>query len=270
MVLRGIEEEEENEETEPISPISKKRKPLHNFTLPILKWGTQRSLRCSNAAIYDGNGSSTSGGADRGSVQRRRVFIGFGGDDDDDEEGIAVVRKKLLHDLKIDTDRLKDTILRKGIIEEESDEERETLKSWSMRTRRKTEIKQRDSPSPAKVESTVTVAVAGGEYVSSRLRSNINVKSNNNKIERRKFSVQLLTKEIEEDFVAFMGRGPRKRPTKRPRNVQRQINNIFPGLWLREVNEEMYEVQDTNQNGKSGKRKGLRNWLDDDDDDESD
>lgn len=221
MVLRGIEEEDE--ETEPISPIPKTRKPLHNFTLPILKWGTQRSLRCSNTAIHDGNGSSTSGGADRGSVQRRRVIIDFGGDDDDDEEGIAVVRKKLLHDLKIDTDRLKDTILRKGIIEEESDEERETLKSWSMRTRRKTEIKQRDLPSPAKVESTVTVAVAGGEYVSSRLRSNINVKSNN-KIEGRKFSVQLLTKEIEEDFVAFMGRGPRKRPTKRPRNVQRQIN----------------------------------------------
>jgi len=233
MVLRGIEEEEEEDvETEPISPIPKPRKPLHNFTLPILKWGSQRSLRCTNAAIHDGNGFSTSGGGDRGSVQRRRVFIGFGGDDDDDEEGIAVVRKKLLHDLKIDTDRLKDTILRKGF-EEQSDEEKETLKSWSMRTKRKTEIKpqitfsgnakQRDLSSPAKVESTVTVAVAGGEYVSSRLRSNINIKSNN-KIERRKFSVQLLTKEIEEDFVAFMGRGPRKRPTKRPRNVQRQIN----------------------------------------------
>jgi len=46
------------------------------------------------------------------------------------------------------------------------------------------------------------------------------------------------------------------------------LQNVFPGLWLREVNAEMYEVQDTNQNGKSGKRKGLRNWLDDDDDDD--
>jgi len=69
-----------------------------------------------------------------------------------------VMMMKRLHNLRIDADRVKDTNLRKGAIEE-----RKALKSWSMRTRRKTEMKapitfsgsakQRDSCSPAKVSS---------------------------------------------------------------------------------------------------------------------
>jgi hypothetical protein len=58
------------------------------------------------------------------------------------------------------------------------------------------------------------------DHVLLRLRSNIK----NNKIERPKFSVQLLRKEIEEDCMALMGRGPRQRPTKRPKNVQKQLD----------------------------------------------
>jgi hypothetical protein len=91
-----IADEEENEETELISPILKTRKPLHNFTLPVLKWNTQRSLRCSNAAIHDGNSSPTSSAAtDHVSVQRRRVFIGFGGDDDEEgKSGVQTTKRQ--------------------------------------------------------------------------------------------------------------------------------------------------------------------------------
>jgi len=34
------------------------------------------------------------------------------------------------------------------------------------------------------------------------------------------------------------------------------LQNIFPGLWLTDVNAEMYKVHETNQNGRSAKKKG--------------
>ncbi|CAK8537335.1 unnamed protein product [Lathyrus sativus] len=263
----GVLEEEDEEGTEPLSTSPKRPKPLHNFNLPFLKWGTQRHLRCSYATIKDGAGPSTS--ADRRSSRpnsnestatpnqssgsEKRVVIG-----NDEEEGIAAVREKLTHDLKNHADRIKDTILR------EEQEETETLKSWKHRTRQiqskppvHSDHAKRDFPSPAKID--------GGVNVASRLRRNINT----NKTERPKFSVQLSRKEIDEDFMAMVGRQPRQRPTKRPKVVQKQLNSVFPGLWLREVTREMYEVLDTKENGKSVKKKGKGKCFNDDDDDES-
>lgn len=89
--------------------------------------------------------------------------------------------------------------------------------------------------------------------VSSRLRSNVD----SNKIERPKFCIPISRKEKEEDFLTFLGRAPQQRPIKRPKKVQKQINKVFPGLWLREVTAEMYEVYDTNKNGRFGKRKRI-------------
>jgi hypothetical protein len=248
MVLRDFEEEEEHEVTVPMETMSPKRpKPLHNFNLPFLKWGNQRHLRCTNDAIRDTFGASSS--ADRRSSKsysnestetpnqpivsrKRKRFVFGGGNNDhhhnhhrrDDEEGIVVVREKLMHDLKTATDRMKDAILR-----EECEEETETLKSWNLRLRNKeikavpvtTAIVKRDFSSPAKIDGGADNRV----HVASRLRRNIN----SNKTERPKFSVQLSRKEIDEDFMAILGRQPRQRPTKRPKLVQKQlsVSSIF-------------------------------------------
>lgn len=216
MVFGGLEEEDE-EGTEPMSTSPKRPKPLHNFNLPFLKWGAQRHLRCSNASIKDGAGPSTSGdrrssrpNSNESSGSEKRILVGNG-----EEEGIAAVREKLMHDLKNDADRIKDTILLR-----EEQEETETLKSWKHRTRQilskppvnNSDHAKRDFPSPAKFD--------GGVNVASRLRRNIN----SNKTERQKFSVQLSRKEIDEDFMAMVGRQPRQRPTKRPKVVQKQLN----------------------------------------------
>lgn len=45
-----------------------------------------------------------------------------------------------------------------------------------------------------------------------------------NKNEKVKFSVSLLREEIEEDFTALIGKRPPRRPKKRPRLVQKQMN----------------------------------------------
>ncbi|CAL0314000.1 unnamed protein product [Lupinus luteus] len=198
------------------------------------------------------------------------------GGDGDNDEGIDAVRKKLVLDLKTAAEKMKDEILRKEVEEEEKEEERESsqppppaeqARPWNLRTRRREEIKPFFS------------AVGNGKRLkieekkpnsSSPLRNNINgngnsvgavklpkLRSNCEKTKQReKFSVQLSKKEIEEDFAAMVGRRPPRRPIKRPRDVQRQMDTLFPGLWLTEVTADLYKVTEASENGGGKVRKG--------------
>ncbi|KAG0480668.1 hypothetical protein HPP92_011206 [Vanilla planifolia] len=62
------------------------------------------------------------------------------------------------------------------------------------------------------------------------------------KKEQRKFSISLSREEIEEDIFALTGSRPRRRPKKRARIVQRQLDAIFPGQWLSDITPESYSV----------------------------
>ncbi|KAL2519031.1 Protein of unknown function (DUF1639) [Abeliophyllum distichum] len=62
------------------------------------------------------------------------------------------------------------------------------------------------------------------------------------KRERAKFSVPLLRREIEEDFMAMVGHRPPRRPKKRAKIVQKELDTLFPGLWLSEITPDMYKV----------------------------
>ncbi|CAN1768839.1 hypothetical protein LINPERHAP1_LOCUS10837 [Linum perenne] len=72
------------------------------------------------------------------------------------------------------------------------------------------------------------------------------LKWGNQKPENRtaKLSVSLSRKEIETDFMAMLGRRPARRPRKRPRIVQKQIDALSVGFWLREVNLDTYKVEE--------------------------
>ncbi|XP_062181625.1 uncharacterized protein LOC133885875 [Phragmites australis] len=61
---------------------------------------------------------------------------------------------------------------------------------------------------------------------------------------RAPFSVSLTAEEIEEDIYSLTGARPRRRPRKRPRVVQRQLDSLFPGLWLTEITADAYRVPD--------------------------
>ncbi|CAN1826472.1 hypothetical protein LINPERHAP1_LOCUS31563 [Linum perenne] len=67
---------------------------------------------------------------------------------------------------------------------------------------------------------------------------------------RAKFSASLSRKEIEDDFMAMFGHRPARRPKKRPRIVQKQLDSLFPGLWLGEVTAEWYKVPENPDTGK--------------------
>uniref|UniRef100_A0ACD5T7N6 Uncharacterized protein n=1 Tax=Avena sativa TaxID=4498 RepID=A0ACD5T7N6_AVESA len=64
---------------------------------------------------------------------------------------------------------------------------------------------------------------------------------------RAPFSVALSPEEIEEDIYSLTGGRPRRRPRKRPRAVQRQLDSLFPGLWLTEITADDYKVPDEDE-----------------------
>ncbi|KAL6543780.1 hypothetical protein OROGR_010277 [Orobanche gracilis] len=66
----------------------------------------------------------------------------------------------------------------------------------------------------------------------------------NKERQRAKFSVSLSKREIEEDFFSIAGHRPPRRPKKRARIIQKQLDTLFPGLWLTEVTPDMYKVPD--------------------------
>lgn len=65
------------------------------------------------------------------------------------------------------------------------------------------------------------------------------------KKEKRKFWIALSKDEIEEDIFVMTGSRPNRRPRKRAKNVQKQMDNVFPGLWLVGITADAYRVADT-------------------------
>lgn len=198
MALRRFHEEEE---TEPMSPKSRRPKSFHQSTLP--KWGTHI---CTKTAVIDTVGASINCFGDRRSSSPNSY-------ESTDAKGIADVREKLMHELKTDlktaTDRLKYAIL--------NGESKAPVTS--------SDNANGDFTSLSRIEID---AVGHGfvDPISSRLRSNIP----SNEVETPKFSLQLLRKQIDEDFMVLTGCRPRKRPTKRPRVVQKEldVSCMFP------------------------------------------
>ena len=175
-------------------------------------------------------------------------------DNYDGEEDIAAVREKLMVDLKTAADRMKVEFWRDGVVDDDDDDDDEEdmpnrekklptpapekeLKSWSLRVRR--------AASKAPID-TIAEGKGGGKVLkiekraekrairNSPLRSGDGGREKSpgrrlatEKKEREKFSVALSKKEIEEDFMAMMERRPPRRPKKRPRIVQNQMDVGF-------------------------------------------
>ncbi|XP_013736491.2 uncharacterized protein LOC106439558 [Brassica napus] len=170
----------------PPPPPPERSKLLHNFTLPYLRWGHQRSLRCVNLP----SSSSSPPSPDHGE-RRRNLSI----------------------DLVCDGKPPKVSALGNGGGEEAE------ARPWNLRTRR------------AACNEPTRITRDDGD---------------SEKKEKVKFSVSLLRGEIEDDFTSLFGKKPPRRPKKRPRLVQNQINTLFPGLWLAEqVTEGSYHVPES-------------------------
>ncbi|CAH2033948.1 unnamed protein product, partial [Thlaspi arvense] len=146
MVLRG-------EMTTTTRP--ERSKTLHNFTLPNLKWGSQRHLKCMKIDSLS-SGSGSGGGSGDHRLRRRSPPLKFAAssvsipfrfgaenrsssidqhhgsfksvENGGEEEGIEEFRVKIMSDLKTVRDKITQSMLRKEAVEEQ-DEERKTDES---------------------------------------------------------------------------------------------------------------------------------------------
>lgn len=248
-------------------------KPLHNFSLPCgLKWGNQKFLRCVKEDSDEEMSRSELIGRRRetGVVERHRTkFRSVNGDSG---EGIEAVREKLMIDLQTEADKMKDAILREGLDSpapapapattmnvkvDVSDAAAvgDLSRPWSLRTRR---------AACNEPNGVLAGAGAGGSGGSKEMNGLPPLKTENNKSsrfrsefsggvtagascsgekrQRVKYSVPLSRKEIEEDFMAMIGHRPPRRPRKRAKLVQKNLDTLFPGLWLTEITADLYKV----------------------------
>ncbi|GAB2297023.1 hypothetical protein Dimus_031127 [Dionaea muscipula] len=194
--------------------------------------------------------------------QRRRSFVGT-----EDEDGIEAVRTKLMLDLQTEVDRMKVAIMKQdGDEEMEASRMEEVIRPWNLRTRRasrkdanmngvgadgKNQRVSDRKPNGSPLTNESRVPRVRGESSAGAGASCEHAGERRLESERAKFSLSLSKKEIEEDFVAIVGIKPPRRPKKRPRLLQKQLDNLFPGFWLLEITPELYKV---NENLEAAKR----------------
>ncbi|KAI3730593.1 hypothetical protein L1987_61764 [Smallanthus sonchifolius] len=233
MVISGKRRETAEEDMERL-------KPLHNFDLPYLKWGNQKLLRCMKVdSIADPNQSSP---------EKLNSRIGVAGDGE-----IEATREKLMFDFQKQVGEMKDAILREGLVDLPATATATTTtvfnspaeRPWNLRTRRAA-CKAPRSPSYGNGE----VLKPNSSPVANECRDPNLRPAGSEKREREKFSVSLSRHELEEDFMAMAGRRLPRKPKKRPRIVQKQLDTLFPGLWLSEITADLYKVPDEAETGK--------------------
>ncbi|KAF8033068.1 hypothetical protein BT93_D1840 [Corymbia citriodora subsp. variegata] len=245
---------------------------LHNFALPCLRWSSQKQLRCvkvgspspsASASVPDDGGSSGGGGGSgvrslKVAIMRieegvraldRPTTVVFGqrngaggsgsgsgcGDGDDGMEGRREKRRagdELWGEREEDSSVLPEN-------KEASGPEAGAVAAvpWNLRTRRPSYKLLAAMNGGAKFGDSlsrtegVDVGGSGGGY-------------GGKDEERDKFAVPLKRKEIEEDFLVMTGHRPPRRPKKRNRTVQKNLDAVFPGLWLTEVTADAYKVEE--------------------------
>ncbi|KAJ8490845.1 hypothetical protein OPV22_012566 [Ensete ventricosum] len=217
---------------------------LNNFSFPILETlGSHEALRCMSG---NGEGKAVAGAGRRSTgsseVGELRIRVPSSGDEDD--PGIEEVREKLLVHLREAADRMKRVVqhlARRGGVPEPAraaearpspEADTSAALPWNLRTRRGA---ARSPMGTARHLSGSPTVAAEKRNVRLRLEAP-------ERRERPKFSISLTREEIEEDIYALTARRAPRRPRRRPRAVQKQLESLFPGSSLSEINAVTYRV----------------------------
>ncbi|XP_006302663.2 uncharacterized protein LOC17894819 [Capsella rubella] len=242
-------------------------KTLSNFSLPNL-WGTRRQLRCMKVGDDSdggGGGGSSSGGDQR--LRRRSSNSEFDHrnrrfqvDESSEREGIEEFREKIMLDLRNVADKMTESIFREQVLGEEDEEEKEP------EMEREESPAEREVSPPGALGATVEVRPWNLRKRRAACKAPIpRIDSNQSKglgIEEKKRVKDSVTgdrmrllytlskKEIEEDYIKITGQRPPRRPKKRSRTVQKQIDMLNPACYITEVTEDLYNVPDQAERGK--------------------
>ncbi|WOL18481.1 hypothetical protein Cni_G27277 [Canna indica] len=203
----------------PPPPLSQPRR-LHNFSFPTLSWGGQRFLRCSK--LPEGGGTASQPADQNHRTPRMKSSPGRPSPSDR-ERREAETRP-----------REAEKIPSFAAVAEAD-------RPWNLRTRRAA------CNAPAEEPNGNHGSACPG--APSMEKINFSVKAlrrsdESEKVEMVKFSVSLSRAEIEEDFLAIKGTKPPRRPKKRVKIVQRELDSLFPGLWLSEITPDTYKIDE--------------------------
>ncbi|KAK8965684.1 hypothetical protein KSP40_PGU015337 [Platanthera guangdongensis] len=236
---------------------------LHNFDFPVLKsWGRHQALRCLN---INGNGDIIAGD-DRsgllGSSLSLASRIPWNGDRINIEDaGFEKVKDKLLAHLREAADRINEvpipnlkssasvsvappatavpnpnssaSVSPPPAAPEPS--KRDVTLPWKLRTRR----------IPANKDPRASVSPPPPSAASEKNNQAKSTRRRSESLEKNdwpKISIPLTRKEIENDIFAITGSRPSRRPKKRPRILQRQLDLLHPGSWLPSISSDAYRV----------------------------
>ncbi|GMJ01197.1 hypothetical protein like AT3G60410 [Hibiscus trionum] len=244
-----------------------KSQHLHNFQLHGLKWAMNHThnqrlrkltdsdqsspLRCETdsdrkkntlqeAPLY--NGASSGSSLDHKAGKSEKKFINSSGVlvTPTETEGRSKIYIRLrTKSQKLDVD-VQETENQSLNVE---DFEEFVPKTWNLRPRKPITKPQNQNGGGPKIVASAHENKAQRPE-SSRPRNATEPKEAEKKAKRQKFSISLTREEIDDDIFAMTGSKASRRPKKRPKNVQKQLDCLFPGMWLSSVTPDCYKVPD--------------------------
>ncbi|KAG6684138.1 hypothetical protein I3843_12G049100 [Carya illinoinensis] len=239
-----------------------KSQPLHNFSLPFLKWGgkshTNSTTRCrrplSPASSEPDSDSHEFDPSTRFGSRSSRNRFGFSPCSLADRsqkpdraesgaEGDGDLRQRKLEPAEEEEEEEKAETDAEAAVEEAAQ------KPWNLRPRKAVQ-RSAMMELPAENTGSTVLAIPAAQQQQSentqpkslRLRGMVSESQSTEKKEKRRFWIALSKDEIEEDIFVMTGYRPARRPRKRPKNVQKQLDSVFPGLWLVGTTADSYRV----------------------------
>ncbi|XP_074585704.1 uncharacterized protein LOC141841429 [Curcuma longa] len=202
------------------SPPSLSRK-LHNFTFPTPSWGNQRHLRCASLpfAGRQDTGATLTLSSDRIGPKTGRC------------PPSSHLEKTSPASMKGKATEGAERTLSSSVPDAE--------RPWNLRKRRAACNAPAEDGCPTTAPGSSAPLLADKSFPLGDA-----VRGRSDAAEMGKFSIALSREEIEQDYLLFKGTKPPRRPKKRSRIVQRQLDYCFPGLWLSEITPETYKVDD--------------------------
>ncbi|XP_017239834.2 uncharacterized protein LOC108212622 [Daucus carota subsp. sativus] len=245
------------------SSSSGSREKLHNFTLPGFNWGATRQLRCMkanpNSRILMHPSLSAAPVTDQSREAETEVAHleqkNSGGELAVSPEKNSGHMEDPVEDLQKGCEEMRVSEMeekKKGKEKVAEDDGTENKSggawTWNLRTRKNACKGSRGNDGDDVMVDVPAEGVVGsgggggggggsspGRRMDGRLRGGAGMGAGvERKVERPKFSFTLTKEEIEDDFLLMTGAKPPLKPKTRPKRLQKKLNDLVPGLWLRE------------------------------------
>lgn len=207
---------------------SKHHQPLHNFSLPFLKWGQRAQTNNNCRRRYRNFPLTDSSDSDLNNCRKPHRFPNRSSND---------TEKKIDGGVSLDGG---DNIGKSPDVTAGGDGD---VKPWNLRPRRLV-IGTNDSNGAVVGVSSAKSGwlLRGVAAATAADEEKVKEKEEDQMKKKRRLWISLSKEEIEEDVYAFTGSRPARRPKKRNRTAQKQVDNVFPGLYLVGISADSYRV----------------------------